>query len=209
MVGVAGDVRQLGLDKDPPPVLYIPYRQFPLPFTNLAVRSSAAEGSVAALMRAAIASADSDLPPGEIASLGAILDRSLDEPRFRSLLLGAFACAALLLAAVGVYGLISYSVAQRRREIGIRVALGAQPRQVLVPVLREGLMLAAIGAAIGLAGAFATTRLLSRFLFGIGATDPLTFAGVCLLLLAVALLATYIPSRRALRIDPIAALRAD
>jgi putative ABC transport system permease protein len=116
---------------------------------------------------------------------------------------------ALFLASVGVYGLISYTVTERTREIGIRVALGASPRQVLMPVVREGLALALTGIAIGLAGAFAATRALTTFLFGVGASDPLTFTGVAALLLGVALLASYIPSRRALRVDPIVALRAE
>ena len=116
---------------------------------------------------------------------------------------------AIILAAVGVYGLISYSVTQRTREIGIRMALGAQARQVMLPVLREGLILALAGIAIGLAGSVATSRVLKGFLFGVEATDPLTYGVVALLLLAVAVLASYIPSRRALRVDPITALRAE
>jgi len=125
------------------------------------------------------------------------------------LVLGTFALTALLLAAVGVYGLISYSVAQRTREIGIRVALGARPSQVTVPIVREGLALTTIGVAIGLAGSFAATRLLATFLFGVDATDPLTFIAVAALLLAVAFAASYLPSRRALRVDPLTALRAE
>jgi putative ABC transport system permease protein len=209
VVGIAGDVRQLGLDKEPPPLLYIPYQQFPLPFTNLAVRSSMPESTIAALLRTAITETDPDLAAGEMASLGALINRSIEEPRFRSVLLGAFACTALLLAAVGVYGLISYSVTQRRREIGIRVALGAQPRQVLVPVIREGLLLALTGVGIGLAGAFVVARVLARFLFGVNPSDPATFAAVCALLMSVALFATYIPSRRALKVDAITALRSE
>ena len=116
---------------------------------------------------------------------------------------------AVVLAAVGVYGLISFSVAQRTREIGIRVALGAQSRQVMAPVLREGLTLALTGIAIGIAGSLAATRLLADFLFGVKPTDPVTYAGVALLLLAIALVASYIPSRRALRVDPITALRSE
>jgi putative ABC transport system permease protein len=115
----------------------------------------------------------------------------------------------LLLAAIGVYGLISYSVAQRTREIGIRVALGARPAQVIAPIVREGMRLAVIGVAIGLAGSLLATRIIAAFLFGVDATDPLTFSTIALLLLAVALLASYIPSRRALRIDPLSALRSE
>jgi putative ABC transport system permease protein len=209
VVGIVGDARQLGLHEQAPAVLYIPSTQFPLPFTNLAVRSTAPESAVASLMRAEIAAVDPSLPSGEISNLRGILDRSVAEPRFRSFLLGAFACIALVLAAVGVYGLISYSVMQRTREIGIRVALGALPRQVLVPVVREGLVLAAVGIAAGLVGALAVARVLSRFLFGVSATDPATFAAVSIVMLTVSFLASYIPSRRALRVDPIVALRAE
>jgi putative ABC transport system permease protein len=209
VVGVAGDVRQLGLEQAPPPILYLPYKLFALPFTNLAVRSAAPDAVVADLMRAQIRAVDPEMPPGEMSTLHTILNRSVDEPRFRTLLLGAFALTALLLAAVGVYGLISYSVTQRTREIGIRIALGAQPGQVIVPMIREGIVLAVGGLTIGLAGAFLAARVLSRFLFGVGASDPVTFAAVSLLLFVVALVASYIPSRRAMRVDPIVALRAE
>jgi putative ABC transport system permease protein len=209
IVGVAGDVRQLGLDRPPPPILYLPYQVFALPFTNLAVRSSAPHAAVASLLRAQVRAVDPEMPRGETATLHTILDRSVDEPRFRTLLLSAFALTALLLAAVGVYGLISYSVTQRTREIGIRIALGARPGQIVGPMLREGLRLALGGLALGLAGAFVAARAISRFLFGIGAGDPLTFAGVSLLLFAVAIVACYLPARRAMRVDPMVALRSE
>ena len=209
VVGVVGDVRQLGLDQEAPPILYFPYQQFPLPFTNVIVRSSAPAGTVAALVRSQLTTVDPELPPGDILTLQSVLDRSVAEPRFRTLLISAFALVALVLAAVGVFGLISYSVTQRTREIGIRIALGARPGQVLAPMVREGLMLAGLGVGIGLAGALLFTRLLSSFLFGIGSTDPMTFAAVAIVLLSVAFLATYIPARRALRIDPITALRTE
>ena len=138
-----------------------------------------------------------------------MLQESIAEPRFRTVLLGSFALMAVVLAAVGVYGLISFSVAQRTREIGIRVALGAQSRQVIAPVLWEGLGLALTGIAIGIAASLAATRLLAEFLFGVEPTDPMTYTAVALLLLAIALVASYIPSRRALRVDPITALRAE
>ncbi len=209
VVGLVADVRQLGLSEPPTPLLYIPYQQFALPFTNVTVRSTLAESAVTSLMRKELAAADPDLPYGDVMTLQSVVDRSVDEPRFRTLLIGIFAVLALLLAAVGVYGLISYSVTQRTREIGIRVALGAQPRQVLFPVVREGLILAVTGVAIGLVGALALTRVLSAFLFGVGATDPVTFALVSVVLMLIALAASYIPSRRALRVDPLTALRAE
>jgi putative ABC transport system permease protein len=209
VVGLCGDARQRGLHQSPPALLYIPYQQFPLPFTTVIVRTRATDDVAASLIRGELQRVDPELAPREIASLQTVLDRSVAEPRFRTFVLGTFAAIALVLAAVGVYGLISYSVAQRTREIGIRVALGAQPRQVLARIMREGLVLAAIGIGLGLCGAALTARLLARFLFGVGATDVPTFAAVAAILLAVALLASYLPSRRALRIDPIATLRTD
>jgi predicted permease len=209
VVGVGSDVRQLGLHEPPPPVMYVPYQQFPLPFTTVAVRSSLPEAATASLVRAELATIDPDLPFSRIEPLTAIVERSMDQPRFRTRLLGLFALLALVLAAVGVYGLISHSVAQRSREIGIRVALGARPREVLMSIMREGTVLAAGGIAIGLAGSLIATRLLARFLFGVSATDPWTFLAVAAILFAVALVASYLPARRALGVDPLTALRAE
>jgi putative ABC transport system permease protein len=209
VVGLVGDVRQLGLREQAPALLFLPYQQFALPFTSVAVRSPLPQADVVALLKSQLAAIDPDLPFGDINSLQSEVDGNVDEPRFRAMLIGIFALLALILAAVGVYGLISYTVTQRTREIGIRVALGAAPRQVLGPVVREGLMLAFAGIGLGLLGAFAATRALTAFLFGVGAGDPLTFAGVALLLLVVAGAASYVPSRRALRVDPMVALRAE
>ncbi len=209
VIGVVGDARQLGLREEMPALLYLPYEQFALPFTSVVVRSSLPSAAVGSLLKAQLSAIDPDLPFGDISSLESVVSESVQEPRFRAMLIGVFALLALILAAVGVYGLISYTVTQRTREIGIRVALGAAPRQVLLPVVREGMVLALAGIAIGLAGAFAAARALTAFLFGVGVSDPLTFSGVALLLLAVALLASYIPSRRALKVDPIVALRAE
>ena len=209
IVGLSGDVKQLGLNAAAPPILFFPYQQFTLPFTTAVVRSALPDAVVASMMRAQLAQIDPDLPFADVLPLQTSVERDVAEPRFRAILITVFAGMALLLAAVGVYGLISYTVAQRTREIGIRVALGAAPRQVLLPVVREGLVLALTGIALGLAGAFAVARALSDFLFGVGAADPLTFASVALLLLGVALVASYVPSRRALNVDPIVALRAE
>ena len=209
IVGIVGDVRQLGLEKSPPPILYIPYRQFALPFTNVAVRSTTSAGAVASILRSALTAVDPELPFGEITTLQGALDRSVDLPRFRATLLAAFAAAALILAAVGVYGLMSHAVASRTREFGIRLALGAQPGQVLASVMRQGLTLALTGIGIGLGAAFLAVRVIASFLFGVSAGDPATFAAVAALLLGVALAASYVPSLRALRVDPIAALRAE
>ena len=209
IVGIVGDVRQLGLQRDAPPILYFPYGQFVLPFTNISLRSSAPSNTVAALLKAQFAAVDPELPLGTINTLQGVIDRSVAQPRFRTALLSAFAIVALLLAAVGLYGLISYSVTQRTREIGIRMALGAGPMQVLLPMVREGLALAFAGTALGLIGALLGARVLSSFVFGVETTDPVTFGLVATLLLGVAFVATLIPSRRALRVDPITALRAE
>ena len=209
VVGLVGDVRQLGLSQQAPALLFLPYEQFALPFTSIAVRSSLPQGVVSPLLKSQLAAIDPDLPFGDMSSLQDKVESNMDQPRFRATLIGIFALLALVLAAVGVYGLISFTVAQRTREIGIRVALGAAPRQVLVSVCREGIALALAGIGIGLAGAFVAARTLSAFLFGVGASDPLTFSGVALLMLLVAIAASVIPSRRALSIDPVLALRAE
>jgi putative ABC transport system permease protein len=209
IVGVVGDVRQLGLDRDAPPLLFIPYQQFSLPFTNIAVRSTLPTATVASMVRSQLTTIDPELPPGEVATLQGVIDKSVAQPRFRTLLISSFAVLALILAAVGVFGLISYSVTQRTREIGIRIALGASARQVLRPMLREGLVLTGIGVAIGLGAALMLSRAIGSLLYGVEPTDPVTFALVAAVLLFVAFLATYVPARRALRIDPITALRTE
>ena len=207
VVGVVSDARQLGLHEAPPPIVYVPYPQLPLPFTTVAVRSTLPEGSVESFLRSELASVDPNLAWTEVSTLQSVLDQSINQPRFRTTLISIFAALALLLSAVGVYGLVSYSVTQRTREFGIRMALGARPAQVLMPVLREGVVLAAIGITLGIAGALALTRVLERFLFGVGATDPLTFVAVAIVLLGVTLVASYLPSRRAARVDPLTVLR--
>ena len=209
VVGLVGDTHQLGLKEPPPSLLYIPFEQFSLPFTTVTVRSALPEPTVASLMTAQLASVDPDLAFGDMSPLRDAVRADIAETRFRAILIGVFALLALALAAVGLFGLISYTVAQRTREIGIRVALGAAPRQVLVQTLREGLTLALAGVACGIVVAFAAGRALSSFVFGIGTADPLTLAGVAVLLLIVAATASYIPSRRALKVDPVVALRAE
>jgi putative ABC transport system permease protein len=193
----------------PAPLVYLPYHTFPLAFMNVAVRSSAGTATVASLVRGELKRIDPELPIDSIRPLREILTASVAEPRFRTMLLVGFAAIAVVLAAVGIYGLMSFSVAQRTREIGIRIALGARPRQVILPIVREGLWIAVIGIVLGLAGSMVASRILGEFLFGIGVTDPITYASVVSLLFSVALLATYIPSRWATRIDPISALKTE
>jgi putative ABC transport system permease protein len=209
IVGLVADSRNMGLDQEPAPQLFLPMHVFPLPFMNVVARSPGGVAGVASAVRAQVHAIDPELPVDTARPLSEVVHESVAEPRFRTLLLGGFAVTALVLAAIGVYGLISYSVTQRTREIGIRVALGASARQVVGPILREGLTLALAGIAIGAAGAVAATRFLESLLFGVAPTDPLTFAAVSGLLLLVAVIASYIPSRRALRVDPLVALKAE
>jgi putative ABC transport system permease protein len=209
VVGVVGDSRQLGLKEPAPSLLYVPFEQFSLPFTTVTVRSALPEGAVTSLLKAQLAAVDPDLAFGDINPLRDAVRDDIAETRFQAMLIGVFALLALALAAVGLYGLISYTVAQRTREIGIRVALGAAPRQVLLPTLVDGLVLALVGVGCGVVAAFVAGRALSTFVFGIGPADPLTLAGVAALLLIVAATASYIPSRRALKVDPVVALRAE
>jgi putative ABC transport system permease protein len=207
IVGVVGDVRLSALREPPKPTTYLPYQQFLVPFMTVVVRTDAEAEAIASIVRTKVRELDRDLPIDEVRTLEQVLDRATAQPRFRTTLLGLFAGLALLLAGVGVYGIVSHSVSLRAREFGIRLALGASPGQLLTLVLREGLGLALIGVLAGIAGAAAVTRVLSSFLFGVGATDPLTFAAVSALLVGIALMACYLPARRAMRVDPIQALR--
>ncbi|MGB6875325.1 MAG: ABC transporter permease [Candidatus Acidiferrales bacterium] len=210
IVGIAADVKRLSLREAPPPEMYVPYTQkiWPSLLTmDVVLRTTQDAASLAPSARQAIHSVDPDLPIAGVKILNDIVADSVAQPRFAMLLLGAFGGLALLLATIGMYGVISYNVAQRTQEIGIRIALGAQRRDVFHMVLSHGIRLAALGVGIGLAAAFGATRLMNSFLYGVEATDPVTFVAVSLLLLAVALLACYIPARRAMKVDPMVALR--
>jgi putative ABC transport system permease protein len=160
-------------------------------------------------VRNAVLTLDKDQPVYSIRTLESVLSESVAGPRFRTMLLGVFAGVALILASVGIYGVISYGVSQRTQEIGIRMALGARATDVLKLIVNHGMKLALIGVAIGLAASFALTRLLVSLLFGVTPTDALTFAGVSSLLVAVTLIACYIPARRATKVDPLVALRSE
>jgi len=209
IVGVVGDIRQTGLDVPSRPEMYLPAAQAPFPTDWLAVRTAGDPASLAGAVRRELRAVDKDLPIRDVSTMEQILDRETFDRRVEALLLAIFAALAVLLASVGIYGVLAYMVAQRTGEIGIRVALGAKPADVLVTVAGQGMALSAAGIAIGTVAALAVTRLLTKLLFGISATDPATFAGVALLLLAVAGLASYLPARRAMRVDPILALREE
>ena len=207
VVGVVGDLRHKGLAEPPDAEVYWPYLQHNPLGMNVTVRTAFASTRFAPVLRSAVAALDKQQPVSEINSMEKIVADSIAPQRFSVVVLGIFAAVALLLAAVGIYGVISFFVTRRTREIGVRMALGAQRADVLRMVVWQALTLALIGVVIGLAGAFALTRVIASLLYGVSATDPLVFAGVATLLTGVAALAGYLPARRAARVDPIVALR--
>ncbi len=207
IVGVAGNVLHNGLDREPRPEIYLPYQQSALRFMTLVVKSHSDPMSLVAAVRSQVLAVDPDLPVYKVMSLDEIVAESVARPRFNMFLLAIFSALALVLAAIGIYGLMSFSVSQRTHEIGIRLAMGARSGDVFKLVVGEGMALALAGLALGLAVAWAITRYLSSMLFGVTTTDPWTFAGVCLVLAAVALVAVTLPARRATRVDPLVALR--
>jgi putative ABC transport system permease protein len=205
VIGIVGDVRHRGLDIELRQTMYFPSLR--LGYSNLVLRTTTDPASLAAAVRKEVAAIDPNQPVANIKTMEQWLAESVAQPRFRTLLLGLFSAVALLLAVVGIYGVMAYAVAQRTHEIGIRLALGAQSGAVLRLVLGQGMKLAGSGVALGLLAALLLTRLLKNLLFKVSTTDPLTFAGVALLLLAVALLACYWPARKAMKVDPLGALR--
>ena len=208
VVGVAKDVRQFELNAEPKPQMYLTYRQMGFfDSRDLVVKTDVDPASMAATVRKAVWEIDKDQPVSNIQTMDQILAESIARQRFSMLVLAIFAAVALVLAGVGIYGVMSYSVAQRTHEIGIRMALGAQTGAVLKLAVGYGMKLVIAGIAIGLIAAFALTRVMSTLLFGVTATDPTTFALISLLLIAVAVLASYVPARRATRVNPIIALR--
>lgn len=207
IVGVVGDTKLYGLANPSRLEVYIPFRQNVPRFMELLVNSRINSASLISEIRGAVASIDKDQPIVGIATMDDLRSQMMNGQQATLILLGAFSALALVLSAVGIYGVISYSVAQRTHEIGIRLALGAQQKDVLRMVLSQGVRIAVLGAAIGLIAAFGLTKLMSSLLFAVSASDPLTFACVAILLLIVAMLACYIPARRAVRVDPMVALR--
>ena len=209
VVGVVGRVKQDSLDSDPRIAFYVPHTQFPTRAMTVALRSSVNPAAMVSAVKNELRNLDPDLPMYSVRTMEQRVDESLARRRFLMLLLGGFAGSALLLATIGIYGVMAYLVNQGTREIGIRIALGASQRNVLGLVVRRGMALALSGVMIGLAAAFLLTRLIRSLLFGVQATDPITFAAISVLLFFIALLASYIPARRAARIDPMVSLRSD
>jgi predicted permease len=209
IVGIVGDVKQSGLDANAQPMVYIPFAQAPFDHLSVLVRSTADARLVESEIRSRVRELDPDLPIFGLATMKQVVSESVSQPRFYLTLLGAVAGVALLLAALGVYGVISYAVSQRTRELGIRIALGASEQRVVRLVVSAGFSLAVAGVFAGLVASLYLTRLLRTHLFGVPSTDPLTFAIVALLLLTVATLAALIPARRAASVNPVIAMRAE
>jgi ABC-type antimicrobial peptide transport system permease subunit len=209
VVGIVADVNDGALDVKPQPHVYLPNLQYndmhgPM---NIAVRTAGDPAALASAVTGQIHSLDPDLAIAKIRTMDQDVSESVAGPRFNTSLLAIFCVAALFLAAIGIYGVLAYTVVQQTHEIGVRIALGAQQRHVLRLVLAQGARLALIGIVIGLLAAFGLTRLMASLLYGLSASDPLTFAAVSAVLFVVALLACYIPARRAMRVDPMVALR--
>jgi putative ABC transport system permease protein len=207
VVGLAGNTRDLQLSAVPEPEIYLPYGQLPTSDFFLAVHTTLNPLDLASSVRREVWAVDKDQPIADITTMDAVVSTSVAEPRYRTLLLGSFAASALALAIVGIFGVTSYTMAQRTHEIGIRMALGAERHDVLRLVIGQGMRLTVIGVGVGLLAALGLTRLLASFLYAVRPTDPMTFVVVSAVMLAVALLASYIPARRATRVDPLVALR--
>lgn len=207
IVGIVGDVKDSDLAARESAQIYAPFVQNPFWAADIAVRAHGNPGALSGALREQIRAIDSALPVADVQPMSEVIGSSIAQPRFRTTLLSLFGAAALLLAAIGIYGVLAYTVAQQTREIGIRMALGADPARVLRLVLARGLRLAGTGTVIGVLAALMLTQLLNSLLFGVSATDPVTFASVAGLLFAVAMLACYVPARRAMRVDPMVALR--
>jgi putative ABC transport system permease protein len=209
VVGVVGDVRQAEIDREPDPIVYLPFRQFPGFSSTLFVRTQAEPLALAERIRGITGELSRDTAVGPIRTLEQIRGDALAPPKLTTALLGVFAALALLIAVTGLAGVLAYAVSQRTREIGVRVALGAAPANILSMVLRQGMTSIALGLAIGLTGALALSRLVSRLLFGVAPTDPLCFVGSVAVLAVAGLVACLVPARQAVGIEPMRALRAE
>jgi putative ABC transport system permease protein len=214
IVGIVGDVRDLGLDMPPSATVYFSYLQNPLKlgdtrYLTFVVRTGSEPGSLASAVRSEALSLDRGLPVHDVKTMDEYLGDSVTRRRFNMLLLGIFAAVALLLAGVGIYGVTSYSVSQRTREIGIRMALGARGSVISGLVLKQSIVPVLIGIALGMGFALALTRFITSLLFDVSATDPATLAAVSIFMVLVAAAASYIPARRATGVDPVTALRCE
>lgn len=209
VAGVVGDTRVEGISQDPYAQIYVPYAQQPRGAMYVVLRAAGDPLRAVGTVRQAVRALDPNIPLFDVMTMEQRISESVAQPRVSTVLLGVFAAIALTLAAVGIYGLISYTVAQRTPEIGIRMALGAEPSDVLRLMVRQGMMPVLAGIAVGIVGAWIASRVIRGLLFGVSATDPLTFVVVSLFLAGVALLAAYLPARRATRVDPAIALRAE
>jgi predicted permease len=209
VVGIVGDVKGAGLDEPNPPQIYLPMRQWPVSFMTVVLKTAVPPTSLADAVRAEVYAVDANLPVSNVSTLDAIVATSISQQRFYMLLLTIFASVALVLAAIGIFGVLSYAVSQRMREIGIRMALGASGRTLVSLIVGQALVLVVSGVLAGTIAALFVSQTMTKMLFGISAADPVTFAGVAAILVGVALFASYLPARRATRVDPIVALRAE
>jgi putative ABC transport system permease protein len=209
IIGVVGDVHSVSLELEPRGATYLPPARFAYPFMTVVVKTSTGDVSLTKSIVSAVHELDPSVPASEIRPMSEVMEISTAQRRLTMAVLMIFSVVALLLASVGIYGVISYSVTQRTQEIGIRMALGAQRRDLLRMVVGNAMVLAVLGVALGAAGAFTLTRLMRKLLFNVEPQDPLTFIAVAVLLVCVAALASYVPGRRATRVDPVVALRAE
>ena len=210
IVGVAGNVKHRSLAADFTPEIYLSAAQIPVGTPSLIVRTNiSGPAGITSAVRAEVAAVDRNIPLTRVRIFDEYMSRSLSRPRFNALLLSIFAGTALLLTAIGIYGVMAYSVSQRTNEIGIRMALGAAQSAIFRLVVGQAMTLVGISLALGLIGAFAATRLLNSLLYGVRAWDPLTFAAIVFLVSVVAFLAAWLPARRAARVDPVIALRTE
>jgi len=209
VIGIVGDVKELGLDEEFPAEIYLPMRQWPIGRMTIVARTSVPPLSLAGAATQAVRELDANLPVADMRTVEDVVAESIAQPRFYMLLLAIFAAVALLLAAIGIFGVMSYTVSQRTREIGIRMALGAQGGSVVSMVVGQAMLLALVGLTVGLIAAVVLSRTMTSLLFELSPTDPVTFATVAMVLASVAFLASYLPARRAASVDPIEALRSE
>ncbi|HJX76013.1 MAG TPA: FtsX-like permease family protein, partial [Gaiella sp.] len=209
IVGVVADEKFAGLASETPPAVYPPLWQVPMPSVSLLVRTTVDPAAATRAVRREVRAIDPQIALYDVRTMGEALTRSIGRERFTMLLLGSFAALALLLAVIGVHGVLSYAVEQRRHEMGIRMALGAQRSAVLGMVVRQGMALSLAGIALGVLGALAVTRLLGALLFGVGPTDAVTFMLVIVVIALAAAVASFLPARAAVAIDPATSLRAE